>query len=214
MDSIIKNSFEFMCSKYSELLTSFYPARGSTGFTEQNQVHIYVNALSQSLDDPKAVEWLEFPWKNKNEHIDALVYSPKHKACFFIEAKRLIHRSKSDDIVADVKRIANSNKNFLVEHKIKNYQHEYIIALSDVWFETDWKRSRPAWWFSGEIPEQILKWNQNLNERLTLVQSDTFKQSLLNIPVNFTEFTPYGLWIGENIPAIRNYCLLMAAIKI
>ncbi len=87
MDHIISRSFDEMISIYTRTLESFYPARGSTGFTEANQVHIYVNALIKCLDDDQAVSWLEFPWVEKKEHIDGFVFSPRHKAVFFIEAK-------------------------------------------------------------------------------------------------------------------------------
>jgi hypothetical protein len=61
MDSIVIDSFLNMVKTYEGLLQVFYPARGSTGFTESNQVHIYVNSLIESLNDSSAVSWLEFP---------------------------------------------------------------------------------------------------------------------------------------------------------
>ncbi len=40
MEQIISRSFDEMVSTYTRTLTNFYPERGSTGFTEANQVHI------------------------------------------------------------------------------------------------------------------------------------------------------------------------------
>ena len=66
MEQIISKSYDEMVATYTRTLANFYPARGSTGFTEANQVHIYVNALIKCLDDDRVVSWLEFPWADKN----------------------------------------------------------------------------------------------------------------------------------------------------
>src|SRR3990167_2545688 len=83
------NAFNTMSAKYEKIFsTGFYPARQSTGFTEQNLVHSYVNALIKTLGDD-SFEWLEFPWKDNKQHIDAIVISEKNNSIYYIEAKRL-----------------------------------------------------------------------------------------------------------------------------
>lgn len=45
MEQIILRSFDEMVATYAQILQIIYPARGNTGFTEVNQVHIYINSL-------------------------------------------------------------------------------------------------------------------------------------------------------------------------
>lgn len=207
MDDIISQSFDEMIATYTRTLESFYPARGSTGFTEANQVHIYVNALMKSLDDDRAVSWLEFPWAEKKQHIDGFVFSPKHEAIFFVEAKRLSHTKKKQEIVRDIKRLHHEDKWFLRDNGVTNYRNEYVIALSDVWLETKWKRSMPEWWCGrNNVPDQVYA------HGLLTTPDSTIHDSLVG--TNWQESTSFAYWMGEHYKSVENYCLLMAALKI
>ena len=195
MNKKLETSFYTMCEKYNTMLKDFYPARGSTGFTESNQVHIFVNSLTKTLDDDLVIEWLEFPWIDKKQHIDAIVYSPKDATIFYIEAKRFTMKSKVQSISRDISRIINPkpflNRDFIKEHNIQNIQNEYIIALSDVWLETKWKKSIPSWWMSDD--------------------TDSFKNFLKqDYDIDWSEAKQYC----EELQSILNYCLLMSCKKI
>ncbi|MEM6248434.1 hypothetical protein [Shewanella vaxholmensis] len=207
MEQIISRSFDEMIATYTRTLENFYPARGSTGFTEANQVHIYVNALIKCLDDDRAVSWLEFPWVEKNQHIDGFVFSPRHKAVFFIEAKRLSHTKKMQEIIEDIERLHKQDKQFLRDNGVTDYENEYVVALSDVWLETKWKRSMPEWWCGrNNVPEQVIAYGS-----LTIPDS-TIHKSLANI--NWLQSTSFAYWMGEHCKSVKNYCLMMTASKI
>ena len=212
MEEILSTSFNSMVSTYKKMLKHFYPARGRTGFTEVNQVHTFINSLMHSLNDKNAIAWLEFPWETKTQHIDGLVYSPKYQAIFYVEAKRLSITDNKKSIINDIKRIYHSNREFLQQNGIKKYNSEYIIALSDVWLEKRWKRSIPAWWCgSDRIPEQLRLWEHGTEQSLTSTKK-TIHDDLMGI--NWQQSIPFAYWLGDECPNVKNYCLLMAALKI
>ena len=127
MNKILKASFNTMCKKYNLMINeNFYPARDSTGFTESNLVHTFVNSLVKELNDDLAIEWLEFPWIDKKQHIDAMVYSPKYKTIFYIEAKRFSNQSKKQSLAKDINRLINDDKSFIKEHKIQDIKNQYM----------------------------------------------------------------------------------------
>ncbi|TNJ07592.1 hypothetical protein CF115_11665 [Aeromonas veronii] len=207
MIQILAQSFNEMIKTYIRTFENFYPARGSSGFTEANQAHIFVNAIIKCLDDEHAVSWLEFPWVEKKQRIDAFVFSPKHKAVFFIEAKRLSHTKKKQEIIQDIERLHHKDKQFLRDNGVTDYASEYVVALSDVWLETKWKRSMPEWWCGrNNVPEQVIA-----HGSLTTPDS-TIHNSLVGI--NWQQSTSFAYWIGEHCKNVQNYCLLMAASKI
>ncbi|OHE09662.1 MAG: hypothetical protein A2513_10090 [Sulfurimonas sp. RIFOXYD12_FULL_33_39] len=191
MNKVLETSFYTMCKKYNLMLKDFYPARGSTGFTESNQVHIYVNSLVKELNDDFIIEWLEFPWVDKKQHIDAMVYSPKHKTIFYIEAKRFSHQSKKQSLARDINRLINDDKSFIKEYNIKDIKNQYIIALSDIWLETTWKKNIKKWW-------------QNNCE-------DSFENLLKNAyAVDWSDASKYY----KELDSVKNYALLMGCKKI
>lgn len=211
MENVINESFNVMVSSYIRTLTDFYPARGSTGFTEANQVHIYINALMHCLEDDSAVSWLEFPWVLKKQHIDGFIYSPKHKSVFYIEAKRLSQKKKKQEIVRDIERLHCDNKDFINQNGIVDFEHEYVIALSDVWLETKWKKSMPEWWCGlNNVPLQILGWETETDK---LVKPDSAICSEFK-DIDWSKRTSYAYWLGEKVSSVKNYCILMAASKI
>jgi len=214
MDRIISKSFDKMISNYIHTLNSFYPARESTGFTEANQVHIYINALMSCLDDECAVSWLELPWEQKKHHIDGFIYSPKHKAVFYIEAKRLSHKKKKQEIMRDIERLHVRDKSFLNDYGVVNFEHEYAIAVSDVWLETKWKKSIPEWWCGlNNVPEQVLLWEKN-NGPLIKPEQTIHGELKLDRNIDWSESSSYVYWLGENVSDATNYCLLLASSKI
>jgi len=213
MDSIISTAFKGMCETYEGLLSSFYPARDSTGFTEQNQVHNFINALRTALNDDNSVHWLEFPWADKSEHIDGMVFSPKHKAIFYIEAKRLSKSTQKSLIMDDIKRVIINDRAFINKNEIY-VDNEYIIALSDVWLEDKWKTAIPRWW-SGvqELSPQLLNWEKKSKKSLAIPKS-TLKKDLQERNIDWTGSNSYVHLVGEKVNRVQNYCLLLASKKI
>ncbi len=212
MQSLIHKSFDKMILSYEELLESFYPARDGTGFTEANQVHIYINSLMECLDDPKAVSWLEFPWEDKSQHIDGLVYSPKNNSVFYIEAKRLSVTKKKGEIIRDILRVITSDRSFIEKNNITNVNSEYIIVLSDVWLEDKWKKSMPEWWCGNDnVPSQVKEWEQRHGTQLVNPKSVLADELPM---VEWKQSNKFAYWLGEKLMNVPNYCLLMASKKI
>ncbi|MDT3305965.1 hypothetical protein [Shewanella vaxholmensis] len=212
MESILSDSFLNMVKIYKSMLQIFYPARDGTGFTESNQVHIYVNSLIESLDDSSAVFWLEFPWENKKHHIDAFVYSPRYKSVFYIEAKRLSISKKKGQIINDITRIVKADRSFLKEYSIENFENEYVIALADVWLETKWKKSIPEWWCGFDrVPEQLFGWEAKQSDNL--VKPSSVLDNELTV-TNWSTACKHAYWLGEVCGKVPNYCVLMASQKI
>lgn len=211
MEHIIRRSFDKMVSTYEHTLNNFYPARGSTGFTEANQTHIYINSLMDCLGDESAVSWLEFPWELKKQHIDGFVYSPKYKSVFYIEAKRLSHTKKKQEIIRDIDRLYCLNKKFINEYGIVDFDNEFVIALSDVWLETNWKKSMPEWWCGmNNVPSQVRSWESDVRGTLINPKSTICSELEADWSASFR----YAYWLGEKVSSVENYCLLMAASKI
>ncbi len=213
MDNLISNSFEVMCRSYEQILSSFYPARGSTGFTEQNQVHNYINALKQSLSDENSVHWLEFPWADKSHHIDGMVFSPKHKTIFYIEAKRISISGKKNSIMRDIQRVIDEDRTFISENKIQ-VENEYLIVLSDVWLEDKWKTAIPSWWCGiDNLNPQLENWEKKVQRSLSIPKS-TLELDLKVKGIDWSGAISYSHWVGEKVASVQDYCLMLASKKI
>lgn len=209
MKAVIEKSFEAMLAEYRRLLGSFYPARDSTGFTEVNLVHVFVNCLFRCLEDPDAIAWFEFPWMPKTKHIDAIVYCFKTRTIFYIEGKRLSITSKKDGIRKDIDRIINIDRRFVSDRHKLEYQSEYIIILTDVWLEDRWKRAVPHWWTGNSDPEGFEGCCGPL-----IPSDETFPEYLLDQekPIDWIGGTQLIKLVGTTaLPEeLRKYCLLLA----
>ncbi|MGF1733689.1 hypothetical protein [Photobacterium kasasachensis] len=58
----------------------------------------------------------------------------------FHRGKRLSHTKIKQEIIRGIERLYCSDKALLGEHCIVDFADEYVIALSDVWLETKWKK--------------------------------------------------------------------------
>ncbi|EGV1833452.1 hypothetical protein AB5Q63_004679 [Vibrio parahaemolyticus] len=213
MDKIISTAFEEMCGTYERMLCSFYPARDSTGFTEQNQVHNFVNALKTALDDADSVHWLEFPWVSKSEHIDGMVFSPKYKSIFYIEAKRLSKSIQKSLVVDDIERVISNDRSFINSNELYA-ENEYIIALSDVWLEDKWKTAIPHWWLGSEdLPVQFQSWEHKHKRKLATPKS-TLQKELQKRNIDWANSKSLVYLVGDKVNKVKNYCLLLASKKI
>lgn len=208
-----KIAFDDMYNQYEKILkTGFYPARGSTGFTEQNLVHYYTNALVQVINkaliengkESDAFAWLEFPWKGNKEHIDAVVISKNNNSIHYIEAKRLsVGKEKFGSLSRDIKRIQDRYKDekhfsdILKHHKIdiSKFKH-YIVALADIWV-TEQPKNKTGIHFTKNIYDS---WQKNAN------LSDIFiKHTHLANLLQNSQFTSY-----KEFTSLQNYKFLFA----
>jgi len=192
IDIILRNSFSIMTNKYKKLLKDFYPARDSTGFTEANQSHFYVNSLVKSLDDENCIEWLEFPWSDKSTHIDAMVYSPKYKTIFYIEAKRFSDFDKKlKEISNDIKRVISDNKKFIKDYNIEDIEFQYAIGLADIWYKKDKKSNKK---------DLIDTWNKKDNQFSQTLNIEDYDDTRLKafIDIKCVDKENYHLLITYN----------------
>ena len=215
IEKMIEDAFDKMYLKYYQLLKSFYPAQGSTGFTERNQTHNFVNSLISTLNDKDTINWFELPWKEKEQHIDAMVYSPEYKSIFYIEAKRLSITRKKESIVEDIKRVVDTKdrESLLSKYKLPNVTNEYMIALCDVWLENKWKRNVPFWWTG----KKSIKGFEDLTFE-TKASEKTFAERLKKCDpaINWENGTQLIKRFTEDLSSecLKNYCLLMSYNKL
>lgn len=176
MISVIHSAFNMMKLEYEKIFTYLYPANGSSGFTEANQTMNFVHCLKTKLDDDETVAWFEFPWLDPSKRIDSLVYSPKYKTLFCIEAKRIWDTNKQESIKNDIKRLEKGLNQQLLEDCFLNRNlapfnapfntkviNIYFIALGDVWLETKKrknsfnKKAVPLWWLGNGYQDKVPK---------------------------------------------------------
>jgi len=107
-----------MSSRYTNILSQYYPAHGSTGFTERNLTNNLVVALESAFGEA-CISWFEAPTcLIDGKHIDAVVFH--ENITILIEAKRLT--------------------------SVKQQRRRYSIVLADVWTENDEKTNAYEYW--------------------------------------------------------------------
>lgn len=145
MEEIFKNVFDKYAEKYKNLLSieneklSFYPSKGSTGFTERNQSVNFVYAYCEYNSGDKTKYWFEFS-VNKNEHIDAIIINYTKKEIIFVEAKRFKNNSNINSLYNDFDRLLKLNCLEEFEKRIKLDKDDcydkwsfYCLLLADLW---------------------------------------------------------------------------------
>ncbi len=206
----IKKAFNEMCIEYMRILSTIYPARGSTGFTEQNLVHNFVICLLLEIKmrNKNAVAWFEFPWgeEDSKEHIDALVYSKKLDAAFYIEAKRFTNTKQIERLQEDIGRICIDldKKEFstksISHNNIDCIKNEYIVELADIWLQDDdWRLKIPySWMDKGIINDKLSGWKSE--RELGLIQTgNSFNQKIYDEKFPIKEIYSEIDWIGKTI---------------
>lgn len=160
MEKIINEAFNGMIKEYKKIFKYYYPAHGSTGLMEANQVHLFVKSLTALSDS--AFSWLEPPLEKVGRsypHIDAVVFIPNEKAAIFIEAKRINNPNKKiNDIYKDIDRLLiNDNREHIIKKAKAQFpiENHYIVYLADVWLENARKKSIPFWWCSEKLSNDI-----------------------------------------------------------
>jgi len=137
-----------MHSRYSTILSQYYPAHNSTGFTERNLTNNFVFALENSLGK-ECISWFEAPiCKDSSKHIDAVIFFDN--VTILLEAKRFTSpNSKVKSVISDLDRMHLVKSIEVLEDGLATKSKErkrYSIVLADVWTETEAKMSVYAYW--------------------------------------------------------------------
>jgi hypothetical protein len=137
------SAMDGMFSRYSTILSHYYPSHDSTGFTERNLTNNFVFALEEHLGK-QCISWFEAPICRENsKHIDAVVFYDN--VTILIEAKRFTSvGSKIESVNSDIERMHSTKSIELVEAGLgrsKNDRKRYSVVLADVWTETGSKSS-------------------------------------------------------------------------
>lgn len=148
MNNIIRRAMEEMHSRYTTILSQYYPAHNSIGFTERNLTNNFISALEKTLGK-ECISWFEAPiCKDGSKHIDAVVFFDD--VTILIEAKRFTSvNSQVESLKSDIERMHSANSIEALEDglKIKSKKRKhYSIVLADVWTETKAKMSVYVYW--------------------------------------------------------------------
>ncbi|MGY3961058.1 hypothetical protein [Aeromonas popoffii] len=134
-------------SRYTNIFSHYYPAHGSTGFTERNLTNNFVSAL-ESLYPDSCVSWFEAPiGLTAKKHMDAVVFTKNE--LFLIEAKRFTApQSKIHSVRNDIERMQSNEALLLIEKGFINpiQRQRYAVILADVWTETKSKKDIVKSW--------------------------------------------------------------------
>ena len=127
-----------MQARYSRMLDTYYPAFGTTGFTERNLTFNFCHealCLNENL-----IVWQEAPLSNKEEHLDSIIFDDVNRVIYIVEAKRLGAEGAISSIENDVKRLEDLSKQWTKIRGVddcyvperKNYIKNFVI-LVDLW---------------------------------------------------------------------------------
>lgn len=161
----LEKAFEGLHTRYCKILENYYPAHGSTGFTERNLTNNFIISIENILGE-NSIFWLEAPIDiEKKKHIDAVVFDIKEKSSFMIESKRFSNpeqkiREANNDIIRmkDPKHYGLLEKNL---RKIK-IENRYAILLADVWRENEKKITIYEQWPQSVYQGQDVFWANKL----------------------------------------------------
>lgn len=129
MKDIIDSVFKATVKSYEKILSKYYPAHGSNGFTERNLTFNFSN--NYLLKTPDAIIWQESPLKDR-KHFDTLIIDEEKRAIIVVEAKRLQNEKKTESIYNDFRRI-NNHFGEINLHGDKLSYSKYGLLLIDVW---------------------------------------------------------------------------------
>lgn len=141
MKAFLDQVMDRFYNRYSSILSQYYPAHGSTGFTERNLTNNFVSAL-ESLDPDNCLSWFEAPIDiTDKKHIDAVVFTETD--LFLIEAKRFTAPwSQANSVKSDIERMLSPMSLELLENGLRHTieRNRYAVVLADVWTETKGKK--------------------------------------------------------------------------
>jgi len=141
---VLEEAFLRLHERYCKILETYYPAHGSTGFTERNLTNNFVIALENVLG-ANSICWFEAPIDiDRRKHIDAVVFDLGGKRNFMIESKRFSNpEQKIAEARKDIERLKTPRHFDLVEKNLRgiSIEERYAVLLADVWRENARKES-------------------------------------------------------------------------
>ncbi|HCG5474026.1 TPA: hypothetical protein NJZ87_004243 [Vibrio parahaemolyticus] len=158
----MNDRFEVVCeelkSRYLKILSHYYPAHGSTGFTERNLTNNLVAAFERVLGE-SCISWFEAPiCLDNGKHLDAVIFF--ESTTILIESKRLTSvKSQLTSVTNDVERMFLPKTIELVERELRlqsSARSRYAIVLCDVWTENDEKALAFDCW-PNQLPKKYLE---------------------------------------------------------
>lgn len=129
MKEIINNVFLDTIKSYEKILSNYYPAHNSNGFTERNLTFNFSH--NYLLKNNEAIIWQECPLK-EGKHFDTLIIDDQKKTIIVIEAKRLQSENKLNQVKADYERIIEHFGEINLDEKRQSYS-KYGLLLVDIW---------------------------------------------------------------------------------
>lgn len=134
---MFNNIFDTYVGIYENILSEFYPSKGSTGFTERNLSVNWVKAVEKCQRNDDIISWFEYQFGSQNnQHIDALLWNRSAETLFLIESKRFNDPlAKIREVGEDIVRLQDAYVEIKKEKRIdlKRIKHCYGIILADVW---------------------------------------------------------------------------------
>ncbi len=140
-----------------KILSHYYPAHGSTGFTERNLTNNFAAAFEHVIGE-SCIAWFEAPiCLDNGHHLDAVIFF--ESTTVLIESKRLTSvNAKFKSIANDVDRMFSPKTIELIEKELRIDEvprFRYAIVLCDVWTETKEKTSAYDVW-PAQLPKTFL----------------------------------------------------------
>lgn len=153
MSANIQTIISVYNERYQNIFKYYYPAHGSTGFTERNLSVNFANAIESS--SKQVLTWYEVPiGEKKREHFDAMVVDMDARELFIIESKRFSNaRQKLASVGWDIQRITSPDHIMTVCKELHlsglNHYKTYGVILADVWLENKLKKAIFENWKNG-----------------------------------------------------------------
>lgn len=129
MVNFIEEIFSATVTSYKSILSCYYPAHRSNGFTERNLTFNF--SYNYLLKNEEAIIWQESPLED-GKHFDTLIIDDKRKTIIIVEAKRLQNENKSIQIAKDFEKINTHFGEIKLEDQRKTYS-KYGLLLIDIW---------------------------------------------------------------------------------
>lgn len=187
--SIIDETFSAMCKEYDEVFKIFYPAQGSAGFNEANQVQKFMFHYKQTY--PSSIVWTELSIGEKKDgfgRLDGVIIDIDNDALVIIEAKRFNQPKKLDWSVDDINRATELNNAIFHLKDIPLPTHRYALVLGDIWAEGS-ETDRRRQWIKQWIDNNPLSTHKEFNSAIrTLQHRCSRSQSIPNYHLVYSLF--------------------------
>ena len=187
--SIIDETFSAMCKEYDEVFKIFYPAQGSAGFNEANQVQKFMFHYKQTY--PSSIVWTELSIGEKKDgfgRLDGVIIDIDNDALVIIEAKRFNQPKKLDWSVDDINRATELNNAIFHLKDIPLPTHRYVLVLGDIWAEGS-ETDRRRQWIKQWIDNNPLSTHKVFNSAIrTLQHRCSRSQSIPNYHLVYSLF--------------------------